>query len=97
MSGDLLNRPRRRSSHGQMRTERVTQSMRSTGWNTCFPPGLSNVLAHDILRERQAIIQAEHPRPFQMPVVAQRRRQSRGHRDVSQPAALRCSHVSSPF
>jgi hypothetical protein len=32
-----------------------------------------------------------------MPVVAQRRRQSRGHRDVSQPAALRCSHVSSPF
>jgi len=34
MSGDLLNRPCRRTSHGQMRAERVPQSMRSTGRNT---------------------------------------------------------------
>jgi len=69
MSGDLLNRPCRRTSHGQMRTEHVTQPVSSTRGNASFTPSFPNVLAHDILRERQAIVQAEHPRTFQMAMV----------------------------
>ena len=70
MSGDLLNRPCRRTSHGQMRTEHVTQPVSSTRGNASFTPSFPNVLAHDILRERRAIIQTEHSRALQVTMLA---------------------------
>ncbi len=70
MSGELLNRSRWRTTHRQVRAERVTKSMRSTRWNTRLRPRFPNVLADDILRERRAIIQTEHSRAFQVTMLA---------------------------
>jgi hypothetical protein len=53
MSGELLDRSRWCAAHRQVRAERVTKSMRSTRCNARLPPCFSNVLAHDILRERR--------------------------------------------
>ena len=58
VSGELLDRPCRRTSHRQMRTERVSQSMRTACRKTSRPSGLPHVLTDDVLCERRTVIQA---------------------------------------
>jgi hypothetical protein len=55
MAGEFLNRPRRRSSHRQMRTECVPQPMNAA--RSCLPkvraPNASlDVIANDVPRQR---------------------------------------------
>jgi hypothetical protein len=70
MTGELLDRSRWCATHGQVRAERVTESMRSTRWNADIAPCLPNVLARDILRERRAIVQTKHSLALQVPMIA---------------------------
>ena len=97
MSGQLLNRSCWRATHRQVRAERVTQPVGAAGWNACVPPGLAHTLANDVLSERRAIVQTEHPRTLQMTMLPEGRRESCRHRHVPQSPALGNCDVAPPF
>jgi hypothetical protein len=55
MARELLNRPRRRAAHGEMRTERVAQSMDATLTDLRASCGPLDVMLHGVRRQSRSI------------------------------------------
>jgi len=66
MAGEFLNRPSRSAAHREVRTERVPKDMQSRPHVRSSRDASHHHLNH-FLRERLALVIAEHPRPSQMP------------------------------
>ena len=69
MSGEFLDRPRRRAAHRQMRAERVPEDVQARTLHlraTRHPPHQS---LHDLLGEAASIVVAQDTRTQEMAVV----------------------------
>ena len=67
MPREVLNRPRRRTAHGEMRTERVPKDMHPRP-HTREACGVGHAVLHDLLRERLPGRLHQHPRAAQVSV-----------------------------
>jgi hypothetical protein len=94
VSGKFLNRSCWGSPHCEMRTERVPEDMhpRADTRRTCRS---GHMILHDLHRERLPT-RSDEQLPAQMTVRMERRRQTFGHRHVSQPPSLRRSDLRLP-
>ena len=95
--GQLLNRPRRRAPHRQMRTERVTQPMRTVARQACRVVPLDrHAPATMPCCKRLAIVAGRSPVGRAGVDAPQRRRQPSRHRHIPQSAAFRRVDLALP-
>ena len=87
VSGELLNRLRRRTAHSEMRAEGVPKDV------AAHVPGLSSRepdrCFDDPVRERAAVLLTEDALAMQVPVRTNRSGKSNGQRDLSFAPAFR--------
>ena len=93
VSGELLNRSRRRATHGQMRTERVPQNV-DPRFHVCASRRSPHRDLNHFLRERLSATVAEHARSAQMSRVSQCSLQPFRQGHMSQPPAFRHRYMS---
>ena len=98
MPGQLLNRPRRRAPHRQVRTERVPQDVNARASRCARRAARRTMHLHDLLRERLPVAVDRAPaRPRRCRCCPQRLRQPHRQRHVPQPPAFRRRHVALPL
>jgi hypothetical protein len=88
VTGQLLNRPRRRPAHREMRTERVPKAVRPAALEPRAPRRSYDRPRHRAFRVGIAIVPVEHPWPTEVSRVAERRCETRRHRHIAEPPAF---------
>jgi hypothetical protein len=85
VTGELLNRPRRRATHREMRTERVAQDGKS-GFHVGSPRDPSHHHLNHFLRQRLALVVAQHSWTTRVSRRLQRGRQALRERHIPNAA-----------
>jgi hypothetical protein len=94
VSGKLLNRPCRSSTHCQVRAERVQKDVDTLRDVRLFG-GVLNPVLNLLSSKRSAIALTQHARATQVSMLAKRRCQFQGQRHMAQPPAF--GEATSPF
>src|SRR5438477_439476 len=87
--GELLDGLRRRPSHREMRAERVPQVVNTVLRELRSTRRAQHAVLHHLSSQRLAIVLAQHVGTPQMPMIAERGRQSDDERHIPEPSALR--------
>jgi len=96
MPGELLNGPRWRATHRQVRTERMPEAMHAAHSQVRSADRTAHRLADHVVRQRGSIALTEHQGRRKCRMVAECPRQANGQRHVAHAAALRHADMSAP-
>lgn len=97
VSSKFLNRSWRRSSHRQMRAERVTQDVHALLRHLRSARRAQNAVLYHLSGQRLTVVLAQHVWAPQMPMIAERGRESDCEPHIPQSSALRCRYVAVPL